>query len=107
MVLFGDHHLGLKVCVTSIVGVRFSVTPVWSFFHCWVLGWWAWSVAFLRVELLLLFPCFMVKNAYRYAGSALESIVRCGKDVFYRFLTNEAKIYLGLRVKEPCTVYKK
>mgnify|MGYP002869946962 CR=1 FL=1 len=42
------------------------------------------------LELLLLFPCFMVKNAYRYAGSAMESIVRCGKDVFYRFLANEA-----------------
>ena len=40
------------------------------------------------LELLLLFPCFMVKNAYRYAGSAMESIVRCGKDVFYRFLSN-------------------
>ena len=40
------------------------------------------------LELLPLFPRFMVKNTYRYAGSAMESIVRCGKDVFYHLLSN-------------------
>lgn len=40
-------------------------------------------------ELLLLFPCFMVKNAYNYSSSVLSSIADCRKDVFYRFLSRE------------------
>ena len=40
--------------------------------------------------LLLMFPCFMVKNAYGYATSSLSGLVNCGKDVFYRFLEKDA-----------------
>ena len=41
------------------------------------------------LRLLLLFPCFMIKNAFNYSTSSLCSIADCGKDVFYRFLSRE------------------
>lgn len=41
-------------------------------------------------ELLLLFPLFMVKNAFRYTDSTLAKVVPCKKDVFYRFMENGA-----------------
>lgn len=43
----------------------------------------------LVLEILLLFPCFMIKNAYNYGSSSLCSLFSCQKDVFYRFLSNE------------------
>ena len=42
------------------------------------------------LEILLLFPCFMIKNAYNYGSSSLCSLFSCQKDVFYRFLSNES-----------------
>ncbi len=39
------------------------------------------------LQLLLLFPCFMIKNAFNYSASSLCGIADCGKDVFYRFLS--------------------
>lgn len=41
------------------------------------------------LQLLLLFPCFMIKNAFNYSASSLYQIAECGKDVFYRFLSKE------------------
>lgn len=41
-----------------------------------------------KLVLLLLFPFFGVKDAYRYGKSSLYGILSCGKDVFYRFLNN-------------------
>ncbi len=41
------------------------------------------------LQLLLLFPCFMIKNAFNYSASSLCGIADCGKDVFYRFLSRE------------------
>lgn len=41
------------------------------------------------LQLLLLFPCFMIKNAFNYSASSLCGIADCGKDVFYRFLSKE------------------
>jgi hypothetical protein len=40
------------------------------------------------LQLLLLFPFFMVKNAFHYSESILSNILACKKDVFYRFLAN-------------------
>ena len=40
--------------------------------------------------LLMLFPCFMIRNAYNYGKSSLSSLFDCRKDVFYRFLSNES-----------------
>ena len=40
------------------------------------------------LQLLLLFPCFMIKNAFNYSASSLCGIAYCGKDVFYRFLAH-------------------
>lgn len=41
------------------------------------------------LQLLLMFPCFMVANAYNYANSSLYKLAQCQKDVFYRFLSKE------------------
>lgn len=40
------------------------------------------------LNLLIVFPFFMVKNAYRYSGSSLNKLFHCEKDMFYRFLNN-------------------
>lgn len=40
------------------------------------------------LELLLLFPLFMIKNAFHYSDSSLARIISCKKDVFYRFMEN-------------------
>ena len=42
----------------------------------------------LIFQLLLLFPFFMIKNAYHYSESVLSKFLSCKKDVFYRFLAN-------------------
>lgn len=41
------------------------------------------------LQLLLMFPCFMVHNAYNFATSSLYKLIDCQKDIFYRFLSNE------------------
>jgi hypothetical protein len=38
--------------------------------------------------LMFLFPLFAVKDASHYRDSSLYQIVKCGKDVFYRFIDN-------------------
>ena len=40
------------------------------------------------LNLLIVFPFFTVKNAYRYSGSSLNKLFRCEKDMFYRFVNN-------------------
>jgi hypothetical protein len=50
-----------------------------------------WNCKYTRLqvfELLLLFPLFMVKNAFHYSDSSLARIISCKKDVFYRFMEN-------------------
>lgn len=39
--------------------------------------------------LLLLFPFFMVKNAFNFSNSSLGAYFSCKKDMFYRFMENE------------------
>ena len=39
-------------------------------------------------QALLLYPCFMVRNPYRFTGSSLSGLLGCKKDVFYRFMSN-------------------
>ena len=41
------------------------------------------------LHLLLLFPFFMVKDAYSYSSSALGNIFHLEKDTFYRFMRND------------------
>ena len=38
----------------------------------------------------MLFPCFMIRNAYNYSKSSLSGLFDCRKDVFYRFISNES-----------------
>ena len=40
------------------------------------------------LNLLIVFPFFTIKNAYRYSDSSLNKLFRCEKDMFYRFLNN-------------------
>ena len=50
-----------------------------------------WNCKYTRLqifELLLLFPLFMVKNAFHYSDSSFARIMSCKKDVFYRFMEN-------------------
>lgn len=39
--------------------------------------------------LLLLFPCFMIRNAFNNSSSPLCSLFRCKSDTFYRFLSRD------------------
>jgi hypothetical protein len=39
-------------------------------------------------QMLLLFPFFMVKNAFHYTDSMLYKVLPCKKDIFYRFMSN-------------------
>jgi hypothetical protein len=41
-----------------------------------------------KLFLLLLFPFFEIKDASHYPESALHRILKCGKDVFYRFIND-------------------
>lgn len=59
------------------------------------------------LQLLLLFPCFMIKNAYNYGSSSLGRLVGCQKDVFYRFLSNDSHDWRKILGKLSCRLWKK
>ena len=40
------------------------------------------------LNLLMLFPLFVVRNAYQYSGSSLSRLFSCEKDMFYRFMND-------------------
>ncbi|MCR4916003.1 MAG: transposase [Prevotella sp.] len=40
------------------------------------------------LNLLMLFPFFVVRNAYQYSGSSLSRLFCCKKDMFYRFMND-------------------
>ena len=40
------------------------------------------------LNLLVLFPFFAVRNAYRYSGSSLSRLFCCEKDMLYRFMND-------------------
>ncbi len=48
------------------------------------------------LHLLLLFPFFMVKDAYSYGTSALSRVFSLEKDVFYRFMRNDDVNWRGI-----------
>ena len=41
------------------------------------------------LELLLVFPFFMVKNFFQYHHSGLSKLFSCQKDMFYRFMEQD------------------
>ena len=41
------------------------------------------------LELLLVFPFFMVKNSFQYHHSGLSKLFSCRKDMFYRFMEQD------------------
>lgn len=44
--------------------------------------------SFQVLNLLMLFPFFVVKNACQYSGSSLSRLFLCEKDMFYRFMND-------------------
>ena len=40
------------------------------------------------LNLLMLFPFFVVRNAYQYSGTSLSRLFSCEKDMFYRFMND-------------------
>ena len=40
------------------------------------------------LNLLMLFPFFVVRNAYQYSGTSLSRLFCCEKDMFYRFMND-------------------
>ena len=59
------------------------------------------------LQLLLLFPCFMIKNAFNYSASSLCSIANCHKDVFYRFLSKEDYDWRNILVTVATQLWRK
>ena len=41
------------------------------------------------LELLLVFPFFMIKNSFQYNHSGLSKLFSCQKDMFYRFMNQD------------------
>ena len=59
------------------------------------------------LQLLLLFPCFMIKNAFNYSTSSLCGIADCGKDVFYRFLSREDYDWRSILINITTQLWRK
>ena len=59
------------------------------------------------LQLLLLFPCFMIKNAFNYSTSSLCGIADCGKDVFYRFLSREDYDWRSILINITAQLWRK
>ena len=59
------------------------------------------------LQLLLLFPCFMIKNAFNYSTSSLCGIADCGKDVFYRFLSREDYDWRNILINITTQLWRK
>ena len=57
--------------------------------------------------LMLLFPLFAVKDITHYRDSPLYQIVKCGKDVFYRFIDNSNFSWRNLAYKVNLRLFKR
>lgn len=49
----------------------------------------------LKLILLLIFPFFQVNDPFAYASSGLHKVLACGKDVFYRLLSDSGIDWRG------------
>ena len=63
------------------------------------------------LNLLVLFPFFVVRNAYQYSGSSLSRLFCCEKDMFYRFMNDgnvkwRKLLYaMNLQIEDPIEFY--
>ena len=57
--------------------------------------------------LLLLFPCFMIRNAYNYASSSLGGKYRLKSDTFYRFLSRDTYDWLKILATVSWQLWRK
>ena len=64
----------LKMTETSLFGMKSKCNNVYSLVQVF--------------QALLLYPCFMIRNPYRFGDSSLSHLLDCKKDVFYRFMSN-------------------
>lgn len=63
---------GLKMSEKVLFGTKSSCNTVYSLLQVF--------------QMLLMFPCFMIRNPFKFESSALSSLIGCKKDVFYRFM---------------------
>lgn len=59
------------------------------------------------LELLLLFPLFMIKNALHYSHSGLAQVFSCQKDMFYRFMEQDHIDWRNLAYGLSLYLYRK
>lgn len=64
----------LKMTESSLFGMKSKCNSVYSLLQVF--------------QALLLYPCFMIRNPYRFSDSSLSYLLGCKKDVFYRFMSN-------------------
>lgn len=69
-----DMIKGIKMTETVLFGTKSKCNHVYPLLQVF--------------QALLLYPCFIVRNPYKFEQSSLSSILGCKKDVFYRFMEN-------------------
>ena len=65
---------GLKMTETGLFGVKSKRNNIYSLLEVF--------------QVLLLYPCLMIRNPYNFSKSSLNHFFACKKDVFYRFMSN-------------------
>ena len=65
---------GLKMTETGLFGVKSKRNNIYSSLEVF--------------QVLLLYPCLMIRNTYNFSKSSLNQFFACKKDVFYRFMSN-------------------
>jgi hypothetical protein len=76
--IFSIMHVmkGIKMNEQILIGRKSRFNSVYSLLHVF--------------QLLLVCPCFMIRNPFNVAGTPLGGKLGCGKDVIYEFL-NDAR----------------
>lgn len=65
---------GLKMTEKTLFGMTSKCNTVYSLLQVF--------------QTLLMYPCFMIRNPYKFGHSPLSGLMDCQKDVFYRFMEN-------------------
>lgn len=65
---------GVKMSEKTLLGVASKNNTKYKLLHVF--------------QILLLYPCFMIGNPYKYDSSPLFNLISCKKDVFYRFMAS-------------------
>ena len=57
------------------------------------------------LSLLVMFPCFMIRNPYAYESSSLGRLFGGDKDVFYRFLNSDSYDWRHILMRVMLTLW--